>query len=576
MSLADTIIRGTEEQAIKQIKQGADPNQVDRYGFRPLIQAVICKKSAVLEALLDHGADIDQQDVLGRTPLQWAADRNAPDFCLALLQRGANPNHYSADGQPLLVNPILREQMELVHLLIEHGGEHQFAQDFISAKLTGHRFELAGETDIVSPDSVFVALSFEGFYLEFTCELIRRSLNNFFNSIPGQKYERYQDKVRKILHALDHAAKLMEYSRHKDKSMFEPVIDTILDDHLLVLPVGHRGHAITLIKYGEYFAKCDRGVNNITDTVIIYKIGNPYLFDKKLCKQLLYEKKPEEFISHQLKDILKLKPIQKLATKSQIAGNCSWANVEASVPAMLYLLGYNELVHQGTTSGGQLKRSVNGFYAAWVEWDKDSALEELINDFDQADHARQISKAMIMGSVLTQRCHPNKTREVARAKKILSRLCMPAFQFLLKNYIRVYQRPAAKHIGKKVIKLFKECGLDFDDLSLPGVKQRVEQIEESHEQIRMTTALHVASLTGHYESVKYLLDKVRMEVDYRDRTGSTALMYAAWKGHMDIVRYLVKKHHADVSCTNNKGGTARRYALYAGHEDIARFLLKYE
>src|SRR5690606_18549981 len=134
----------------------------------------------------------------------------------------ANPNHYSADGQPILVNPILREEMDLVKLLIDKGAEHQFAQDFISAKLAGHRFELAGETDIVSPDETFVALSFEGFYLEFTCELIRRSLNNFANSIPGQKFERYTEKIKKILHALNHASKLMSYSRHKDKSIFEP------------------------------------------------------------------------------------------------------------------------------------------------------------------------------------------------------------------------------------------------------------------------------------------------------------------------------------------------------------------
>src|SRR5690606_12432231 len=124
-----------------------------------------------------------------------------------------------------------------------------------------------------------------------------------------------------------------------------------------------------------------------------------------------------------------------------------------------------------------------------------------------------------------------------------------------------------KHIGKKVMRLFSECGLDLKTLTIPGVKQRVEKIEESHDQIRMTTALHVASLTWHLESVKYLLDKVRMDVNYRDRTGSTALMYAAWKGHKDIVRYLLTKHNADASLTNNKGGTARRYAIYAGHED---------
>lgn len=162
MQLADAIIYENEPAVIATINAGADVNEHDRFGMRPLIQAVICRKPAALQALLSAGADIEQGDFINRTALQWAADRGEVEICYFLLSNGANPNHFSADGQPILVNPILREQLELVELFLQFNVDYQFAQDFISAKLLGHRFELTGEADIVSPDRKFIPLSVPG------------------------------------------------------------------------------------------------------------------------------------------------------------------------------------------------------------------------------------------------------------------------------------------------------------------------------------------------------------------------------------------------------------------------------
>lgn len=176
MSLADAIIYDTDANAAAAVMSGADVNERDQFGLRPLIEAVICHKPQTLQALLAMGADLEQADLLKRTALQWAVDREEIEFCKILLAAGANSNHYSADGQPILVNPILRQQLELVQLLREYKANYQFAQDFISAKLLGHRFELSGEADIVSTDGAFIPLSFEGFNLEFTSGLMLRSL----------------------------------------------------------------------------------------------------------------------------------------------------------------------------------------------------------------------------------------------------------------------------------------------------------------------------------------------------------------------------------------------------------------
>jgi ankyrin repeat protein len=571
MSLAETIIYDTDENAMQAVQAGADLNENDRFGLRPLIQAVICRKVKTLHALVAAGADIEQGDFINRTALQWAADRGEVEMCYFLLEAGANPNHYSADGQPVLVNPILREHLELVELFIKYKANYQFAQDFISAKLLGHRFELTGEADIVSPDGKFIPLSFEGFNLEFTTGLIRRSLHNFLNSIPGHKYAAYDGKLQSVMQAMKYASQLTEYGRHKDKTPFEPAIDAILDGDLLLLPAAYRGHAITFIKYRNLWAKCDRGVGDIVSTVVVSVIGNPYAANRQLFNKILYEHKTEDFVRNEIPQLLALKTLTTLPTRHQISGNCSWANVETSVPAMLYLLSFNPQIHNTLRDLSNLQKDIYQFYNAWVEWDKDSALDEAMEDFEAADSTRQLSKAIILGGILVQRCDARYKQHVVWAKKILSILTQPNFSFILDNLCKVFIKDQAGKSGQRVKKLFKVCGLNCDKLLMKKAVPYMQANVHSENLVRMTTALHIACLHGNVEVVDHLVHELHIDIDYLDRTGSTALMYAAYSGHLAIVKYLVE-NGANVNIKNLKGGTAARYAAYAGHREIVDYL----
>lgn len=572
MGLAESIIYESDDNAVQAVQSGYDVNEYDRFGFRPLIQAVICRKPKTLHALIAAGADIEQGDFLNRTALQWAADRGEIEICYYLLEAGANPNHYSADGQPILVNPILREQLDLVELFIRYKANYQFAQDFISAKLLGHRFELTGEADIVSPDGKFIPLSFEGFNLEFSTGLIRRSLHNFLNSIPGQKFKQYDGKLQRVMQALKSAAQLTEFGRHKDKTPFEAVIDVILDNDLLLLPAAYRGHAITFVKYRNIWAKCDRGVGAIANTVVVSEIGNPYAANRALYKKILYEHKTEKFVSEEIREQLALKTLITLPTRHQLSGNCSWANVETSVPTMLYLLSYNPQRQTNLKELTSLQKEIYQFYQAWVDWDQDSALEEAIEDLEAADSARQLSKAIILGGILVQRCDPRRPSHVNRAKKILSILTQTKFAFILENYCKVFfAAKADKKISQRIKKLFKACDLDCDKLRLKKSVQYLQTNVHSENLVRMTTALHVACLQGNLEVAKNLVNELHIDVDYIDRTGSTALMYAAYAGHLELVKFLVE-HGANINIKNLKGGTSARYAAYAGHREIVDYL----
>lgn len=465
-SISREILFGSEETVKKLIKNGANVNEKDAWGFTPLIQATIMNKPGIASFLLKQGAKVDQGDITGQTALQWAVNRRNRELVKLFLEYKANPNHYSRDGQPILVNPILRGEEDLIRLLVNEGADLIFPNDYINAKLIGHRYELQGKADIINSKGQFIELDFEGFYLEFSVGIILRTLLTFFNSSIGKKYPAYNTVVQKIIRTLKTASELVQYKYTKEGSkIHDKAIREGLKQDLVLVPVAYEGHAITFVKYKNIFAKCDRGVKHIVDTVIAYLVGNPYALNVDFLKDLMFNNKKDEYINTEIKKILNLSPFTTLPARYQLSGNCSWANVEASVPAMMLLLMFRGDVN----SRGEiatLKNSIMSYYDTWVEWDKDRVLDECIEDFYVADRPRQASIASILGAILLQRCRPTEPKEVNRAKKILNILTLPDYNFILKNYINIYCTKAAGTLGQDFTKLLKMLGLNFKTLTL--------------------------------------------------------------------------------------------------------------
>jgi len=470
VSLSQTILFGPRIDAIKLIKAGININEKDSYGFTPLIEATIKKDAEIASLLLEHGAKIDQEDVGGQTALQWAVNRNNRALSELFLKHNADPNHYSADGQPILVNPLLRDQQELIQLLTSYGASIEFAEDYINAKLIGHRYELTGRADIINTKGEFIDLDFEGFYLEFTVGIIRCNLIDFINSNVGQQFKAYETVIQKIIRTLKYASELVHYKYTTESHNANVArIRDLLNKDLVVIPVTYEGHAIAFIQYKNLFAKSDRGVKHIVDTVVIYQVGNRYTLNPDFLKDLMYTNKSDEYINTEVKKILDLRPFTTLPPRYQLSGNCSWANIEATIPAMMFMLMFQgDVENRGGIAA--LKKSVMNFYDTWVEWDKDRALDKCIDDFYQADRVRKASKAAILASILLQRCKPNHIKEVQRAKKILPILTIPEYNYILKSYIKIYCTKAAGRMGTDFTNLLKLCGLNLSTLTLKSTK----------------------------------------------------------------------------------------------------------
>jgi hypothetical protein len=465
-SVSQEILFGTLDSVVKCVRAGADVNEKDIYGLTPLIEATLKKDVGIAKFLLENGAKINQEDISGQTALQWAVNRYHVPLCDLYLKHKADPNHYSADGQPVLVNPLLRGQQDVVDLLLSFGADLNFSRDFINAKLIGHRYELTGRARILNPDQRFIDLNYEGFFLEFTVGIICRTLQTFMDSSVGGQFGSYATVLSKIARTLKAASEIIPYKYITESSKEQDVIICrVLSDDLVVIPVSYEGHAITFVKYGKLFAKCDRGVKHIVDTVVISEVGNPTALNLDFLKDLIYNNKSDEYINKDIKAILGLKPLTTMPARYQLSGNCSWANVEASVPAMMFMLMFRgNLESRGEIAA--LKKSIMHYYDTWVEWDKDRILNECIESFHESNKEKKSAKASILAAILFQRCGVSHRHDIERAKKILSILTLPEYNYILKTYIKVYYTRMAGKLGEDFLGVLRACNLDFSTLTL--------------------------------------------------------------------------------------------------------------
>lgn len=458
MTLANAILEGDVNSVKQMLRYGEEVNQLDEYGFTPLIEAAIIENLPISELLLSNHANPNQQDVTGGTPLQWAVENNNIALATLLLKAGADPNSYNFAGQPVLALPLLRRQNEMKNLLLESGADLTFAQDYINTKLLGHMFELVGTAEIIDPKNEFVEVDFEGFILEVTLGIIADSLHQFQNHFAARQLRRYAGLSQFIVETMRRALQLIKYQQYRvDVNKYMRDIDALLNHDPLLIPVGYEGHAITFIKQGHIWVKCDRREDSrLYDNIMFYEVTKPQNLTPNLYKYLLFEKQTSEFINQELDELLGLKPITELKVDAQISGNCTWANVEAVIPAMFFLIMMQS--NRDTQAVAYYKTLALNFFHRWRDWNKDRALNLCIQSYEQGDAIRKASKAEILAAILFQTSNQEYGKEKDRINRILSVLIKSPYEYVLKNYLQVYYYEGYSEEGKRFSELLKEHG----------------------------------------------------------------------------------------------------------------------
>jgi ankyrin repeat protein len=100
------------------LNAGADVNQKDRNGNTPLHFAVQAGQKATAELLLNAGATINQGNNSHLTPLYWAINNDNKDMVELLLKHGANVNRVGNDGTSPLHKASYKGNVEIVTLLL--------------------------------------------------------------------------------------------------------------------------------------------------------------------------------------------------------------------------------------------------------------------------------------------------------------------------------------------------------------------------------------------------------------------------------------------------------------------------
>lgn len=461
MSLADAIIDENVEQVLAFLQYGTNLNQLDEYGFTPLVEAAIADNIEIARLLIEYGANVNFQDSTGSVPLHWAAENNNMMLCRLLLVNGANPNIVSLSGQPVLVMPLLRQQSALRRLLISGGANLEFAQDFINTKFLGHLFELVGTADIVDPYNQFVEVDFEGFFLEVTLGMIAESITQFKMHFAGRQIRQYLQLTEIIISVMNRAAQLIKYQQYQiDISKYQARIDSFITQEPLIIPVGYEGHAITFVKYKNILVKCDRREDSrMYDNVMFYQIGRPDIFTDEFKKKLIFEKNDGNFINDYLPSVLELQPITELKVTAQISGNCSWANVEACIPVLYFLLFSNAEDFEKNIP--RYKSLALNFFQQWREWNQDRSLNFCIQSFKESDSIRKATKAEILAAILFQSCTESTGKNRERAEIILKVFSESKYMYVLQNYIKSYCYEDYSEEGKSFMQLLKSYGLDI-------------------------------------------------------------------------------------------------------------------
>ena len=88
------------------------------------------------------------------------------------------------------------------------------------------------------------------------------------------------------------------------------------------------------------------------------------------------------------------------------------------------------------------------------------------------------------------------------------------------------------------------------------------------------TPLHWASLYGHLDIVRYLVEEQQCDVKCRNKHENTPLHDAAMGGRLDIVQYLISERGCDPMCRGRWGSIPLHYACLEGKLNVVKYLVE--
>ena len=138
-SLHDAARDGDIDQVQLLISQGADVNEKNRMGWTPLHTAIRNRRQALIEPLIAKGADVNAKDNSGQTPLHVAVYIGQKDAVELLIAKGADVNIMGGRGDNALSLAKKRGNTEIIDLLLKHGAKEPSLEDLMGDRYYGEQ-----------------------------------------------------------------------------------------------------------------------------------------------------------------------------------------------------------------------------------------------------------------------------------------------------------------------------------------------------------------------------------------------------------------------------------------------------
>ncbi len=133
VSLLRAVIKKDAKEAKRLIDSGVNANTVGKDGATPLIWMLGQQNLGAVKLLLDLGADPNQYVANGiGSPVWLSAGGGRKDALKLLLDQGGDPNLPIADKSPLMI-AIGGSHLDCADLLLQHGADINYAGGLISA-----------------------------------------------------------------------------------------------------------------------------------------------------------------------------------------------------------------------------------------------------------------------------------------------------------------------------------------------------------------------------------------------------------------------------------------------------------
>lgn len=96
----------------------------------------------------------------------------------------------------------------------------------------------------------------------------------------------------------------------------------------------------------------------------------------------------------------------------------------------------------------------------------------------------------------------------------------------------------------------------------------------SKDPLTLCLALEYSSKIGNIENVKYLVEVIRVDVNFANRYGETAVWIACRFGQFEIMKYLIENTNIDFNQADSEYQTPLSIACCCGYFDIMKYLIE--